>query len=258
MFAVVGALALLGACSDDGETPARDALGDIEAPDVSMPDVEAPEVEAPEVEVPDVEVPDVEAPDIGDDAGGSGGDAGGGDVVDDAAVGAADDEGLSTEEWILLIVLAVGAFALILGATSASARHSDKKQAARASLNDRLGQIIGGSRWLVDQGSVETLRTTDPAQLRSSWEATRRQTIELEGQIATLTSNVGDADLDQALRYLGQRIAQLRGALDSLVSLRVADDAADQQTLIAGAERTVQELRQQASAAIGPVAAAQR
>jgi hypothetical protein len=227
----MGLVVLLGACSSETQDQIRDAVSTTAPSDGEAPPEETapPETSPPETSPPEETAPPEE-----------------------------DGESLSTEEWVLIGILAVVLFGLIIGATSASARHSEKKQAARSALNGRLGEIAGGSRWMVDQGSVEILRTTDPAQLRTSWDDLRRRAIDLEGQIATLVSSTGDGNLDESLRYLGQRVAGLRGSLDSLVSLRTAQDAASQQALIANAEQTVSERRQQVAAAIEPVAAARR
>jgi len=231
LFAAIalGLVVLLGACSSDTQDQIRDAAGTIAPPEGTAP----PETAPPETAPPETAPPEEGTP-------------------------TEDGEGLTTEEWVLIGILAVVVFALIIAGTSASARHSEKKQAARAGLNSRLGEIAGGSRWMVDQGSVEILRTTDPAQLRTSWDDLRRRAIDLEGQIATLVSSTGDGNLDESLRYLGQRVAGLRGSLDSLVSLRTAQDAASQQALIATTEQTVYERRQQVAAAIEPVSAARR
>ena len=220
----LGLVGLLGACSSETQDQIRDAVSTTAPSEGEAP----PETAPPETAPPEEGTP------------------------------SEDGEGLTTEEWILIGILAVAAFALIVGATSASSRHSEKKHAARVALNDRLGEIVGGSRWMVDQGSVEIMSTNDPAQLRTSWDDLRRRAIDLEGQIAALATGSGDGHLDESLGYLGQRVAGLRGALDSLVSLRTSHDAMSQQALIVNAEQTVQERRQQTAAAIEPVAAARR
>jgi hypothetical protein len=227
-------VALLSACSSETQDQIKDAVGTIAPPEGTSP----PETAPPETAPPETAPPETAPPEEGTPT--------------------EDGEGLTTEEWILIGILAVALFALIVGGTAASTRHSDKKQAARSSLNNRLSEIAGASRWMVDQGSVEIIRTTDPTQLRMAWDDLRRRAIDLEGQIAALASGTGDGNLDESLRYLGQRVAGLRGSLDSLVSLRTAHDAASQQALIATTEQTVYERRQQVATAIEPVAAARR
>ena len=223
----LGALALLGACTDEEGNPVVTLPEDVELPDVTLP---APEEPAPEEPAPEQPAPEEPA----------------------------DDEGLTTEEWVLLGILGVLVIAVIIGATSAATRHSAKKGAARAGLNGRLSTITGTSRWVLDQASVETLRISDPAQLTTSWAGTRTRIIDLESDITVLMGSTGDSGLDQSLSMLGQNVAGLRGSLDTLVSLRTSDAAAGQQALIDDAARTVQERRQQLSAVMAPVEAAQR
>ena len=216
----VGALALLGACSDENGNPL------VSLPDVSLP--EAPETtEAPEA--PET----TEAPET-----------------------PADDEGLSTEDWVLLAILGFAVIAVIVWATAAAEKRSAKKPAARDSLNSRLSHVSGMSRWVLDQASVEIMRMTDPAQLRAAWDGTRPRFVELESEIVVFAGSTGDSVLDQSLSMLGQSVAGVRGALDTLVSLRTGEDAVAQQALIDDAVRTVQERRQQLSTAIAPVQAA--
>lgn len=224
----IGALVLLGACTDEEGNPVVTLPEDVELPEVTLPEGEVPEVTVPATEAPAPEEPAPEEP-------------------------AEDDEGLSTEEWVLLGLLGVVVIAVIIGATSAATRHSAKKDAARAALDGRLSAITGTSRWVVDQASVETLRISDPAQLSTSWAGTRTRIIDHESDIAALMGSTGDPGLDQSLSLLGQSVAGLRGSLDTLVSLRTGDAASGQQALIDEAARTVQERRQQLSAAMASV-----
>ena len=165
---------------------------------------------------------------------------------------------MTTEEWILLGILAVAAVALIVGVTSAAHSHSEKKAAAQAEQNRTIGQIVGTSRWVHDQGSIEILRQSDPDQLNRSWDDVRGRMVDLEAQIATKRTATDDANLERALGTLGQSVAGLRGALSSYVSLRTSPDAGTQTDLIQDATQTARERRQQLQAAIDPVAAAQR
>ncbi|MFA9566422.1 MAG: hypothetical protein ACERLM_17250 [Acidimicrobiales bacterium] len=192
----------------------------------------------------------------GDEGGTTGGDGGTGGG--DGSGGGDDGSSLTTEEWILLGILAVAAIALIVGATSAAHNHSEKKAAAQAERNRTIGQVVGTSRWVHDQGSVEILRQSDPAQLDRSWDDVRGRMVDLEAQIATTRTSTDDAALERALGSLGQAVAGLRGALSSYVALRTGPDAGSQTALIQDATQTARERRQQLQAAIDPVAAAQR
>ena len=192
----------------------------------------------------------------GGDGGPGGGD--GGTTGGDGSGSESDGSSLSTEDWILLGILGVLAVAVIMGVTSAAHHHSEKKDAAKASLNGRLGESVGSARWIHDQGSMDVLRVNDPRELASTWDGVRERIIDLEARVSTLGSQVSDSGLQQALSRLGQTAAGLRGALESLVSLRLGSDAADQADLIHSARQTVDERRQQFGSAIDPVAAAQR
>ena len=251
-LAVVGfALLVLGACSDEAqdqvgqviegrdtgsETGASDTGGG-EAPEVSAPPAtDPPSAEPPTTEAP-VQARSTEAP------------------ADSGQQVSSDDE-MTTEEWVLLGILAFVAIAVIVGVTSAAHNHSEKKAAARAEQNRTIGQIVGASRWVHDQGSIEVLRQSDPGQLTRSWDDVRGRMVGLESEIATKRASTQDADLDRALGSLGQAVAGLRGALSSYVAVRTGPDAPSD--LIQDASQTARERRQQLAAAIDPVAAAQR
>ena len=222
-----------------------------------------------------VAAPDAAAQDDGGDGGGgtSGGDGGttgggdggttggggeGGTTGGNGGDGGGSGSDLSTEDWILLGVVGVLAIGLIMGVTSVASRHSERKAAAKADLNSRLGEIVGAARWVHDQGSIEILRLTDARQLASSWNGVRERIVDLEARASVLATETHDRRLEQALVRLGQTAAGLRGALETSVSLRLGADAPEQTDLIQDARATVDERRRQLGQAIEPVAAAQR
>ena len=248
-FALLALLGL-GACSDEAKDQVGQAIdgsdtastgdtGGESAPAIDPPATDPPATDPPATDSPATDPPATEAPASGEGAG----------TTDDA---------MTTEEWILLGILAVAAIALIVGATSAAHNHSEKKAAAQAERNRTIGQVVGTSRWVHDQGSVEILRQSDPAQLDRSWDDVRGRMVDLEAQIATTRTSTDDAALERALGSLGQAVAGLRGALSSYVALRTGPDAGSQTALIQDATQTARERRQQLQAAIDPVAAAQR
>ena len=213
-----------------------------------------------------VAVPDATTQDDGGDGGGGttgGGDGGttggeGGTTGGDGGNGGDSGSDLTTEDWILLGVVGVLAIGLIRGVTSVASRHSERKAAAKADLNGRLGEIVGAARWVHDQGSIEILRLTDTRQLASSWNGVRERIVDLEARTSVLASETHDRRLEPALVRLGQTAAGLRGALETSVSLRLGADAPEQTDLIQDARATVDERRRQLGQAIEPVAAAQR
>ena len=163
-------------------------------------------------------------------------------------------DGMSTEEWIVLVVLAVAAAAVIVGATYASTRHAQRKGAAQSVLRDRLNNIVGTSRWLQDQGSVEVLRPSEPEQLHQAWNGIREHAIDLESEIAVLARQVGNSRLSRVLVDLGQSVAALRGALDANVSLRVDPAALDHAELVQSSTHTVHQRRYQLDTTVAAVA----
>jgi hypothetical protein len=171
--------------------------------------------------------------------------------------GTETDEGLSSEDWLIIALIGVAGLAIIFGATALATNRSGSKQAARASLARRLGEISGRARWVHDQGSIDVLRVSDPDQLRSLWNDVRVGMVDLEGTIAALAPSVGDAGLIQSLSYLGQSIAGLRGALESNVALRLDPGAAGQAELLEQSNRAVFERRQQVQAVLTPIEMAQ-
>jgi len=202
----------------------------------------------------------------GDDSGSSDGSGGDGSSSGDASTdgsasdgsGTAADDELSDEDWIILIVLGLAAFAVIIFATSAATRHKDKKVAARSNLDNQLGELVGTSRWIHDSGCLEVVQVDDPDRLQSTSGNLRSRMMDLENQISVLSNQTGDNALNSSLRNLGQSVAGLRSAMDGLVSARLGPDAGDQQALIDSATQTFNQRRGQLGAAIDPVAAAMR
>ncbi|MFV2039629.1 MAG: hypothetical protein ACC660_05255 [Acidimicrobiales bacterium] len=237
---------LFAACSDTGEPgvqPPADGGGEAPPPDEEAPppDEEAPppEEEAPppaeEAPPPAEEAPPAEAPPVD-----------------------GTEDGLSSEDWLIIALLGLGALAIILLVTSLASNHSDSKQAGRSSLNARIGEITGGTQWVHDQGSMDVLRVSDPSQLRGVWNGVRARMVDLEGNVAAFAASVPDPGLGQSLSYLGQSLAGLRGALESNVSLRLDPNAAGQDIMLQNSTQTVYDRRQQLQAAIAPVSMARR
>ena len=252
-----GVALVLGACSDEakdqiGEAiegvetgPGGDTAGGSAPPATDPPATDPPATDRPPVDRPETDPPSTEAPPASSPPAG-------------ADQQPTTEDAMSTEDWILLGILGVAAFALIVGVTSAAHSHSEKKAAALAEQNRSIGEIVGTSRWIHDQGSVEVLRQTDPGLLDRSWDDLRGRMVDLEARIATKRSATDDGDLGRSLDRLGQAVAGLRGALTSYVSLSAGPVPGSQTELIQDASRTARERRNQLAAAIDPVAAAQR
>lgn len=223
---LLGLASLLVACAEEGQDGGQ-GEGATEQPAETAP----PE---PEPETPTTEAPATES-------------------------GETSDDGLSTEDWILLGILAVVAVAVIAGISSAAGRRSAAKASASSERRAQLNEIVGASRWVHDSGSIELLLATDPAQTQSAWMEVRRRMVDLEGQISVMAAGTTDGNLDTVLTNLGRSVAELRGAAETYVSakLRLAGTA-DSDEFLRMSDQTVNDHRQRLQAAIEPVAAAAR
>ncbi len=220
VIAVLGSLMLMTACSSEAGSGAG---GGTEEP--APPATEAPA--APETP----------------DSGGSGGET---------------TDGLSSEDWLLIAVLDLGAAAVLFLITSMASNRSRKKDAARSSLNHDLDRVIGGARWVHDQGSLDVLSSTSPEQLRTGWMLVRDRIVDLEGQTATVAAGASNSNLERSLSSLGRCLAGLRSALESSVSARLDPSGVGQEDRVAASSRDVYARRTELMAAIEPVAAARR
>lgn len=167
--------------------------------------------------------------------------------------GGQDD--LSSEDWIVIGILGLGVAGVLFVVTSMTSNRSRKKAAAQLSLNRDLDRVIGGTRWVHDQGSLEVLNSSSPDQLRSVWMSVRDRIVDLEAETATLSAGVTNSRLERSLSYLGQCLAGLRGALESNVAARL-DSGADREAKVEGWNQAVYDRRPELLAAIEPISAA--
>lgn len=228
---VVGSLALLGACSSDGTPPlegggitlpADGVGGGITLPADGAGGEPAPEP-APE---PEPEQPPAQTPDEGE-----------------------SDGGLTSNQWFAIILIALAGLALIAGIVASASRRSDKQQAERSASRRSAGEIVGLSRWLADQGSIDVLRSTDVQQLELAWQTVRTRAVDLENRCQALANSAEHANLSDALRTLSISVASLRGALETSVRLRKDPNASEMEQLIAESTTTVSQRRQEVQSA---------
>ncbi|MDH3681113.1 MAG: hypothetical protein OEV40_14335, partial [Acidimicrobiia bacterium] len=238
---IFGLIGLLAACSEEGQSRLQEGLENVDTSAGS--DGDSSQEAAPEETSP----PETEAPAPTEAPPAEGG----------ASEPAADEDGLSTEDWILLLAIGAVALIVIFGAIGAVNRRSASKAATRSELSARLSEIVGQSRWLHDSGSVEVLLATDPDQMQMAWRDVRTRMVDLESRIATMAAGTGDPNLDQDLRYLGQCVADLRSAEEGYVNTRLRAGQ-DQAALTRTSDQTVTDRRQQLQYAIEPVASALR
>jgi hypothetical protein len=226
---VVGSLALLGACSSDGTPPLEG--GGITLPadgvggGITLPADSAGGESAPEPE-PESEQPPAQTPDEGE-----------------------SDGGLTSNQWFAIILIALAGLALIAGIVASASRRSDKQQAERSASRRSAGEIVGLSRWLADQGSIDVLRSTDVQQLELAWQTVRTRAVDLENRCQALANSAEHANLSDALRTLSISVASLRGALETSVRLRKDPNASEMEQLIAESTTTVSQRRQEVQSA---------
>jgi hypothetical protein len=241
----VGAVALLGACTSDGAPlfPQATTVPDGVAPETPEPEAPAPEPEpeAPAPEAPEPEQPAPEQPAPEPPA---------------AESPVPSDDGMATGEWVVLIILGAGAFALIMGIVSLASKHSDKKRAQQSSLRRQIGEVVGLGNWIIDQGSVEVLRASEAHQLDTAWRSLLVRSIDLETRCASMSGMIDDREIGEMILRLATDAAALRVVLDTNVSLRLDPNAAANAVLIDETTRSVYQRRQEVQLGLSRLSAA--
>ena len=165
-----------------------------------------------------------------------------------------DDGGLTTEEWVALILLGVLVIGVIMGLVAWVGGRSRRRRQRDAERRRQLTQVTGGARWAHDQAAVTVLAATDPVTLQSTWAAVQARLFDLEASIAT--TDMADSHLDAAVAQLGQCVGDLQSALAMDVALRLSVPA-PQQDLVENSRRTVLLRNDQLQNALDPLVAAQ-
>lgn len=229
LVVLVGVMLMLtlGACGEDGP------LADVTLPSTSPDDGggEAPEeTDPPEETSPPEETapPETEAPAETPD----------------------DGDGLSGQTIALIAVLGGLAIAAILGVTSIMSSRSKSKESERAGQRSRLAELIGGFRWIHDQGTMEIMRTSDPTQLQRAWQTTSARMVDLEGTASSMAVGAGDQETANAFNDLGRASAALRAAMESDVSLRSDPANPPRDDLVLQSSQMVQQRRQDLNVAL--------
>ena len=138
---------------------------------------------------------------------------------------------------------------MIAGLVAYASRRSGKQQAEQSASRRSAGEIVGLSRWLADQGSIDVLRSTDVQQLELAWQTVRTRAVDLENRCQALANSAEHANLSEALRTLSINVAGLRGALETSVQLRKDPKASEMEQLIAESTNTVSQRRQEVQSA---------
>ncbi len=117
-------------------------------------------------------------------------------------------------------------------------------------MQQRYADVVGGFRWVHDQGTIEVLRISEPNQLNRSWPPLNQRIIDLEGQTASLALEEPDENAASALGDLGRAAAALRAAMDADVALRSDSSAAHRVDILRSAAQTVQLRRTDLNSAL--------
>lgn len=239
--ALVAGVLVLSACGSDGLT--LPGQGEDTAPEQTEPGNPEPEPTEPEPE-PEPTEPEPEPPPPDS-------------APQEPPVEEPDDEddgGLSIGLIILIAVIVLGVLGLLFSLLGAASRRGAAKSAADDAGRRQVGELVGLSRWLVDQGSVDVLRATERSQLDLAWQTTRSRAVDLENRCQAMAGGTRDPAVRGALTTLGIDVSSLRVALETNVSLRIDPNAANMQQLLQDSAQTVASQRQTVRAATDELA----
>lgn len=230
LVALLAVLLLVSACTQEGRdelaSEAESLVDRVESEVERSPDVE------PTTEAPATEPPQTEAPATSDSE--------------------PTEDSLDLSEWLPWILGLVALLLLWWLIASAMRRRGDARRASSQHHRAAIADLVGTGRWVVDQGTTEVMRTTDPRQLDRSWQMVRDRLVGLEEQASRLfVESEGEPGMP-AVAALGTASADLRSALDGDVALRQDSGAADD--LVAQSRRTVRQRRQDFAAAVDRLA----
>ncbi len=222
--ALVAAVLLAGACTED-------SAGD---PEISLPDVTLPADAGGDAGTDaggdtggdaggDSGSTDSSGGDTGGDAGGDSGstDSSGGDA---AAASTGTDDGMDTAAWIALLVIVLAGAAWIGASSSAASRRRSDDAGYVADQQRRIDALVRNAYWAAGQAD-QALSTKDPTSLAGVPQTLQPHFVESETEAARLSGEVQDSALADALGQLGQRLSALRGGLSSYV--RTAQQGGD-------------------------------
>jgi hypothetical protein len=248
---IIVMLILMGACSSDGNAPvgggglpesgegipappAEEPAPEEPAPEEPAPEEPAPEEPAPEEPAPEEPAPEEPAP-------------------EEPPAEETDGDGLTSEEWAVVILLGLAVVAIVAGATALASRNKGGRSEPRPEAQWRLDEVTRGCRSIHDTTVMSVLQASNPAMLQSTWGAARAQLIDLEGRVGALAPDLPEESQRQSLYELGHAVAGVRGALEANVNLRLDPQAADQADLIQASSRTALYRSEQLESALQSV-----
>ena len=214
---VAAASLFLFACSSDGESPLTTAelpVPEEPAPEEPAPEEPAPEEPAPEEPAPEEPAPEEPAPEEPAPE----------EPASETPV--EEDDGLTSEQWIfiilggLLIIAVIAAIAALLSRKSSGASGLSSEQV-------RLDGLTQTGRAIHDSTMLTVLQQHEPAALQSVWNIALGQFADFESQLAVLTQATVDPSALAVLRELEVAAAGARGALEANVSGRLGGQSAE-------------------------------
>jgi hypothetical protein len=236
---LAGAVALLAACGGgNGSSPLTSIDPSLPGSGQPVATAPAPEEPAPEEPAPEEPAPEEPAPEES--------------APQDVAPAPADEDGLTSEQWVLIIVLGFVVVAIVIGATALASRRSRDRDELRLSHRRRLDDITRSCRSIHDSAVLSILQTNDPTILQTSFAAARAQLIDLEARIAGLADELTDEHDRRALHELELAVAGVRTALESNVGLRTDPETPGQYELLEASNRTVLYRSEQLESALQP------
>ncbi len=238
---VVTAVGLAGCTPEDREQISqeasgagqqlRDAASEAER-ELSSIEPPEPESEAPPTEAPATEAQAEPSPEVTDEPD--------------------TEEAMQTQDWLPIVLGLLALLVIVLLVSSFLGRRRDARRAAHDRVRDAIGDLLGTGRWVLDQGSVEVQRITDPQQLQRSWQMVRERLVGLEERVAGLMVDVEGEPVANVLQNLAVSSEALRSVLDGTVSLR--GDAAPDPDLVSDNRLAVQQRRRDFGAALDRLA----
>lgn len=147
--------------------------------------------------------------------------------------------------------LVLGLLAILVVVALVGAAMS-RRRAERARLQAAVRDLLGTGRWVLDQGSLEVMRLTEPSQLDRSWQVVRERLVGMEERVATLLVDIRDTELADTLREVSEVSESLRSVLDGNVALR--SDTNPDTGLVADSGDAVRQRRNDFGAALDRLA----
>jgi hypothetical protein len=220
---LAGALAACGGGDGDGTLTTADLPTGSDRPAVTAP-VDEPVVDEPVVDEPVVDEPVVDEPAV---------------TVSPSDPSETDSDGLTSEEWAVVIVFGILVLLIVIGAAALASRRSRHRADVHTTNQRRLDDITRSCRSIHDSAVLSVLQANDPTVMQSTWAAARGQLVDVEARIESLRSDLTDDGQRGSLHELGSAVTGVRDAIESNVNLRLDPEPTGRAELIEASNRTV-------------------